>query len=104
MRGLNTNDMTPQELRQAIRAIPPDSDFVWDGIDEDDRPATVQEMQAGIEADLKKRGRPLGSGAKEQVAIRLDHDVLEYFRASGKGWQTRMNDVLLQWVRTHTAT
>ena len=31
---------------------------------------------------------------KEQVAIRFDPEVLAAFRASGPGWQTRMNDVL----------
>ena len=49
----------------------------------------------------RKRGRPAGSGTKEQVAIRLDHDILEAFRAGGPGWQTRMNDALREWVKTH---
>ncbi len=45
----------------------------------------------------KRRGRPVGSGvgaSKEQVTLRLDKDVLERFRASGPGWQTRINDAL----------
>lgn len=48
-----------------------------------------------------RRGRPLGSGTKTQVTLRLDADVLETFRASGDGWQTRINDALKSWVRTH---
>jgi len=48
-----------------------------------------------------RRGRPLGSGTKTQVTLRLDADVLEKFRASGDGWQTRINDALKSWVRTH---
>lgn len=40
-----------------------------------------------------KGGRPRGSN-KEQVALRLDKDVLAKFRATGPGWQTRINDVL----------
>jgi len=31
---------------------------------------------------------------KEQIALRVDADVLEWFRAQGAGWQTRMNEVL----------
>lgn len=43
---------------------------------------------------LLRRGRPLGSGTKTQITLRLDTDVLEKFKASGDGWQTRINDVL----------
>lgn len=50
---------------------------------------------------LVRRGRPLGSGSKAQVTLRLDIEVVEKFRASGDGWQTRMNDVLKSWVRNH---
>ena len=50
---------------------------------------------------LVRRGRPLGSGTKAQVTLRLDVEVLERFKASGDGWQTRINDVLKSWVRTH---
>lgn len=38
-------------------------------------------------------GRPAGS-AKQAVSIRLDKDVLEKFRATGPGWQSRINEVL----------
>ncbi len=48
-----------------------------------------------------RRGRPLGSGTKAQVTLRLDMEVLETFRASGAGWQTRINDALKNWVKTH---
>lgn len=41
---------------------------------------------------LVRRGCPLGSGTKVQVTLRLDLEVLERFRASGDGWQTRIND------------
>ena len=48
-----------------------------------------------------RRGRPLGSGTKAQVTLRLDVEVLEKFKASGDGWQTRINEALKSWVRTH---
>ena len=38
---------------------------------------------------------------KERVAIRYDADVLAYFRATGKGWQMRMNDALKEWLKGH---
>ena len=35
---------------------------------------------------------------KESVSIRVDRDVLNYFRSTGKGYQTRMNAVLRAFV------
>lgn len=37
-------------------------------------------------------------GKKEQISIRLDREVLDYFRAGGRGYQTRINDVLKAYV------
>jgi uncharacterized protein (DUF4415 family) len=42
----------------------------------------------------RKVGRPKGSGTKELVTLRLDHAILDHFRAGGPGWQTRLNDTL----------
>jgi uncharacterized protein (DUF4415 family) len=45
----------------------------------------------------RRRGRPAGSVAavsKEPVTLRLDPDVLAALRATGDGWQTRINDML----------
>ncbi len=97
-----TNDMTRAEVLAAVHAIPADQHYVWDGADEDDRPLSKNEMQAGMAAAAKRRGRPTGSGVKEQVAIRIDREVLAAFRAGGAGWQTRMNDALKDWLRTHS--
>jgi uncharacterized protein (DUF4415 family) len=41
-----------------------------------------------------KRGRPVSPNKKESIAIRLDADVLAALKASGDGWQTRINDAL----------
>ena len=40
------------------------------------------------------RGRPRLANPKQAVKLRIDHDVLEHFRATGPGWQTRMNAAL----------
>ena len=40
------------------------------------------------------RGRPRSDAPKETIAIRLDQDVLERLRASGPGWQSRINQML----------
>lgn len=42
----------------------------------------------------RSRGRPLSDNPKQQVTLRLDADVLTRLRASGKGWQARVNALL----------
>ena len=52
------------------------------------------DMPAHIRAAFPKtRGRPAGSN-KQLVSLRIDCDTLERFRASGPGWQSRINEVL----------
>jgi uncharacterized protein (DUF4415 family) len=43
---------------------------------------------------LIRRGRPPSEHPKEAIKLRIDPDVLAHFRATGPGWQTRMNDAL----------
>jgi uncharacterized protein (DUF4415 family) len=56
---------------------------------------------AAAQAMLKPRGRPAAAVVKERITIRFDADVLAALRATGKGWQTRVNDAMREWVRTH---
>ena len=48
-----------------------------------------------------KRGRPALAEPKEHINIRLDADIVGAFKGTGSGWQTRMNDVLREWLKTH---
>ena len=51
------------------------------------------ELLAAFPKTKARIGRPAGSN-KEAVSIRLDKDVLEKFRATGPGWQSRINEAL----------
>ena len=51
---------------------------------------------------LKPRGRPVSAVVKERITIRLDPDVVAAFKATGRGWQTRVNDAMREWVKTHS--
>jgi uncharacterized protein (DUF4415 family) len=69
--------------------------------DPKDRRETLAFWKGGIAhkgvAELRaKRGRPpkAPEERKEQIALRLDADVLKWYRSLGSGWQTRMNAVL----------
>ena len=67
--------------------------------DADARPFTDAEWNEA--KPQVRRGRPLGSGTKMQVTLRLDVDVVQRLRATGAGWQTRANDVLRNWAKRH---
>ena len=50
---------------------------------------------------LKPRGRPRAEHPKERINIRLSHEVVEYFKAAGDGWQTRIDAALRQFITEH---
>lgn len=52
---------------------------------------------------VRQRGRPAGSGTKEQITLRIDKEVLDAFRESGEGWQTKINQALKQYLVEHPA-
>lgn len=45
-------------------------------------------------AKARRGGRPKAAAPKELTTLRLDPDVLAHFRATGPGWQTRINEAL----------
>ncbi|MCG1018568.1 MULTISPECIES: BrnA antitoxin family protein [Burkholderiaceae] len=49
----------------------------------------------------RPRGRPKAEETKVFTAIRLDADLVEAFKATGKGWQTRVNAALRQYLAEH---
>ena len=48
------------------------------------------------------RGRPRLANKKQLVSIRYSPEVLEFFKSSGAGWQSRMDAVLKEYVETHS--
>ncbi len=64
----------------------------------DDAPEFTDEMfdraTLKIAGRVVRRGRPKLVAPKARIGLRLDQDVIDGFKASGPGWQSRMNDVL----------
>ena len=56
---------------------------------------------AAMQKALRK-GRPRSACPKHALTVRYDADVVAAFKATGKGWQTRMNDALREWLKTHS--
>jgi len=81
------------------------------------RPTEAEEaaINAGIAADADTyeltpsefgqlrpvRGRPRSPAPKQRITIRLSPDVLATFKATGRGWQTRVETALRDWLKTH---
>ena len=71
--------------------------------DQPRRPRTLNDARTEAEAAFKKVTRKEAEapprktalpGVKEQVSLRIDQDVLAFFREGGPGWQDRINDAL----------
>jgi uncharacterized protein (DUF4415 family) len=75
-----------------------DSFIEKNSTDLDDAPKLTREWAAGADVyrggSLIRRGRPRLENPKRHVSLRLDPDILETFRATGPGWQRRINTVL----------
>lgn len=73
-------------------------------VDADDAPELTDEWfeKADLMQGSKvvRRGRPAGQ-TKASQTVRFDLDVLAAFKSTGKGWQTRMNDALREWLKEH---
>lgn len=96
MSGLKTNFYKQKKQIIAATTEPPKGgDFVWNGKDEDERPLSKKEMREGVN---NRGGRPKSSNPKKSTTIRLDAEVLDFFKAHGKGWQTEINDILKKYV------
>lgn len=75
-----------------------DTKTVW--VDSEEAPELTDEWFDG--ADLHEngvlirrgRGRPKVATPKQQITLRLDADIIERFRATGPGWQARINEAL----------
>lgn len=59
------------------------------------------ETYAALIAIKRPRGRPKADETKVFTAIRLDADLLDAFKSTGRGWQTRMNAALRQFIAEH---
>jgi uncharacterized protein (DUF4415 family) len=67
-----------------------------------DNPPWTEDM---LGAPILKRGRgPQATPTKVLTSVRLDADILEFFKSQGAGYQSKMNDVLKDWMKTHSVS
>jgi uncharacterized protein (DUF4415 family) len=68
--------------------------------DPDAQPLTPKQLKSMVPMRAL-RGRPKSGNAKQLVSVRYSPEVLAYFKATGEGWQSRMDGVLRQYVTRH---
>ncbi len=69
-------------------------------LDADSIPFTDEEWESV--KPLVRRGRPPLEITKEKISIRLSRDVIDQFKAGGDGWQSRIDNVLKEWLKLHS--
>lgn len=78
---------------QAMIASDPDNPEVTEAELKEFRP--FREVFPDLaEAIDRKLGRPKAESPKKAISIRLDQEVIDRFKATGDGWQSRMNEAL----------
>lgn len=69
--------------------------------DPDVQPLTAKQLKSMV--PLRSiRGRPKSANPKQLVSVRYSAEVLEYFKSTGEGWQSRMDGVLRAYVTRHS--
>ncbi|MDR0478453.1 MAG: BrnA antitoxin family protein [Burkholderiaceae bacterium] len=78
---------------------------------DDDNPEWTDEMikqsirfgdlPESLQATLRRGRGPNKAPTKERISIRLSQETVQYFRATGDGWQTRVDQALREWMAEH---
>lgn len=95
------DSMTDEELTRAALSDP-DTPPLTDADFAKMRPASDVHPEI-VEAYKRTRGKQKAK-VKDRITIRLNHEVVVFFKAQGKGWQTKINDILDKYVDSHRAT
>ena len=69
--------------------------------DPDAQPLTPKQLKSMVPLRAL-RGRPKLANPKQLVSVRYSAEVLEYFKSTGEGWQSRMDGVLREYVTRHS--
>jgi uncharacterized protein (DUF4415 family) len=80
-------------LRNSALKHDPDTRELDDADFKKMRPAS-QAVPEIVKAYKRSRGRPVSDVRKVLTTLRIDPDVLEYYKRKGKGWQSRINATL----------
>ena len=96
--------MSKTSKRPAIVPPTPEEDAAITAAAESDpdaQPLTDAQLAAMVPM-RSLRGRPKSESRKLLLSVRYSPEVVAYFKSTGEGWQTRMDDVLREYVARHS--
>jgi uncharacterized protein (DUF4415 family) len=91
---------TPEEITSAIETAPErilDPESPYD-------PNDPKAVEAFWKSSSVRRAGQRGPGRKAKkilLSVRYSPEVVQYFKSTGEGWQTRMDDALKEWLASH---
>lgn len=93
--------MTGKHDESATVWIDPDDAPEWtdDQLDRAEHAVGGKVLRAASGTLTRPRGRPRAEAPKERLTIRLDAEIVEHFRSTGPGWQSRINEALRGAIR-----
>ena len=87
------------EINAQIKADPDDLEWT-EKIFHEAKPIENSDLPESFKVAVR-RGRPKAEKPKVLLSVRYSPEVVEFFKASGKGWQTRMDEILREYVASH---
>ena len=96
----STHLFSPQQIAAALSAAPEGN-----ATGKDTWAKAIPTHGGGVDAtlaELRRARGPQKAPLKVPTTIRFDADVLADLKASGKGWQTRVNDAVRDWLKQHS--
>lgn len=88
---------SPEEVAAAIARAPERVDDPESSYDPND-PAAVEAFWKGARVRRPGQRGPGRKARKVLLSVRYSPEVVEYFKSTGEGWQTRMDEALKEWV------
>lgn len=88
----------PKRRRLILPTLEEDRAITAAALADPDNPPLTDEEIAEMVPLKTFRGRPKSPNRKLLLAIRYSPEVVQYFRSTGRGWQTRMDGVLKRYV------
>ena len=106
VRAISLRRTHAKEMKRVMASDPKEQVFDDENPEwTDDDFARARPAEAALSAEtlgaFKPRRGPQRAPTKQLVSLRLSRDVLERFKATGPGWQTRIDQSLRQWVDEH---
>ncbi len=92
----------PEDIASAIATAPERVDDPECPYDPND-PAAVEAFWKNATVRRPGQRGPGRRAKKVLLSVRYSPEVVEYFKATGEGWQTRMDEALKEWMTSHRA-